>query len=79
MQEFSQNDLLQFIYNETSPEKSQAIKLELMINSELNDQFYKLEETIKMLDRLVVGRPSARGLKRILDFSENLPNNENDR
>ncbi len=78
MQEFSQNDLLQYIYNETSPAKTIAIKLELIINSELSEQFYKLEETIQMLDRLVVGRPSSRTIKRLLDVSENLPNNEND-
>ncbi len=78
MQEFSQNDLLQYIYNETSPAKSLAIKLELIINSELNEQFYKLEETIKMLDRLVVSRPSCRTINRLRDIAENLPNNEND-
>ena len=78
MQEFSQNDLLQYIYNETSPAKSLAIKLELITNSELSEQFYKLEETLKMLDKLVVGRPSSRTIKRLLDISENFPTHEND-
>ena len=78
MQLFSQNDLLQYIYNETSPAKSLAIKLELITNSEMSEQFAKLEESIKMLDKLVVGRPSSRTIKRLLDISENLPNNEND-
>ena len=78
MQLFSQNDLLQYIYNETSPAKSLAIKLELITNSEMSEQFYKLEESIRMLDKLVVGRPSSRTIKRLLDISENLPNNESD-
>lgn len=78
MQVFSQNDLLQYIYNETSPVKSLAIKLELITNSEMSEQFYKLEESIKMLDKLVVGRPSSRTIKRLLDISENLPNHESD-
>ncbi len=77
MQDFSQNDLLQYIYNETSPSKSLAIKLALITNSVLSEQYEKLEETLKMLDKLVVGRPTSRTIKRLLDISENLPKNEN--
>lgn len=78
MQDFTQNDLLQFIYNETSPAKSLAIKLALITDIELNDQFDKLEESILMLDKLVVGRPSSRTIKKLLDISENFPGNRDD-
>lgn len=78
MQDFTQNDLLQYIYKETSPAKTLAIKLALITDSELSLQFEKLEETIRMLDKLVIGRPSSRAVKKLLDISENSPHHRNE-
>lgn len=71
MQEFTQNDLLQYYYYETSPAKTLAIKLALITDSELYSQMAELEESIRLLDKLVVGSPSSKTIKKLLELKAN--------
>ncbi len=71
MQEFTQNDLLQYYYHETSAAKTLAIKLALITDSELYAQMAELEESIRLLDKLVVGSPSSKTIKKLLDLRQN--------
>ena len=66
MQEFSQNDLLQYYYHETSPAKTLAIKLALITDGTLYEQMAELEDSIRILDKLVVGSPSSKTIKKLL-------------
>jgi hypothetical protein len=68
MQEFTQNDLLQYYYHETSPAKTLAIKLALITDSTLYEQMAELEDSIRLLDKLVVGSPSSKTIKKLLEL-----------
>ena len=46
---FTQEDIINYIYGETSSEEAKAIKEELSINAELNDYY---QETLKVLNVL---------------------------
>ena len=71
MQEFTQNDLLQYYYHETSSAKTLAIKLALITDSNLYDQMAELEDSIRLLDKLVVGSPSSKAIQKLLELKTN--------
>ncbi|MEN8249262.1 MAG: hypothetical protein ABFS32_10050 [Bacteroidota bacterium] len=50
---FTQNDLIRYIYNETSHEESVEIQQALLCNGELKDEYKSLSSTVNMLDELL--------------------------
>ncbi len=76
MQEFTQNDLLQYYYHETSPAKTLAIKLALITDATLYDQMAELEDSIRLLDKLVVGSPSSKSIQKLLELKVNKSSND---
>ena len=50
---FTQNDLIRYIYNETSHEESVEIQQELLYNGNLQEEYKTLSSTVVMLDELL--------------------------
>ena len=66
---FTPNDLIRFIYRETSSEEDAQIRLQLAEDSELAVEFHRLIETVTMLDELKL-EPSETSVHLILDYSQ---------
>lgn len=71
MQSFSTEDLLQYLYKETSPEKTVAIMNALETDAELREKLDTLIATKKRLDLLKSFSPSQETIDKILDYSKN--------
>ena len=56
---FTQNDLIRYIYDETSQEESIEIQQALLCDGVLNDEFRSLSTTKSMLDELLESNPSS--------------------
>jgi len=50
---FTQNDLIRYIYDETSHEESIKIQQALLIDGGLHEEFKSLRTTVAMLDELI--------------------------
>jgi hypothetical protein len=50
---FTQNDLIRFIYDETSKEESIEIQQALLCDDSLQDEYKRLSTTKSMLDELL--------------------------
>jgi anti-sigma factor RsiW len=57
---FTQNDLIRYIYNETSPKESVEIQQALLCNDKLHEEHKQLSSMVNLLDELVESRaPSS--------------------
>ena len=68
---FTQDDLIRFLYHETSEEENLELKRALKQDAELELQFKELEAIIKKLDE-TMAEPSAASIDAILNYSKSL-------
>ena len=57
---FTQNDLIRFMYEETSHEESTEIQHALLCDNKLQDEYKSLSSTKSMLDELLETSSSSR-------------------
>lgn len=65
---FTQNDLIRFIYKETSLEETQVIREALCVDSILRNEYDSLLEGYKVLPKVKFS-PSKSAIQNILDYS----------
>ena len=65
----TQNDLIRFIYDETSKAEAKQLQHELICESELLEEFNQLASTKLILNDLLY-EPSKESLNNILDYSK---------
>lgn len=70
MQHFNHEDLVQFLYNETSPQKSQAIQKALETDWALKEEYQQLLATKNELEGLKSRSPRKETLDFILQYAE---------
>ena len=68
---FTRNDLIRFIYKETSPGESREIRKALLFDNQLLTQFKELKEVVRILD-IQDEYPSQKILNNILEYSKTL-------
>ena len=56
---FTQNDLIRYIYDETSNEESSEIQQALLFNGSLQEEYKSLTRVVSMLDELLETNPSS--------------------
>ncbi len=65
---FTQNDLIRFIYRETSEEETREINKALLCDSTLQAQYTELNDAYKQVDRAKL-EPSAASIQNILNYA----------
>ena len=70
MHNFTQEDLLQFLYKETSPEMTAAIVAALQSDWSLREQMEALNVSKKQLDSVSLLSPRKSSIDNILDYAE---------
>jgi hypothetical protein len=68
---FTQNDLIRFLYHETSEEETKEINKALLCDSELQEQYKELSVLRKELDAVRL-EPSATSVQNILNYARGL-------
>jgi hypothetical protein len=68
---FTQNDLIRFLYHETSEEETKEINKALLCESELQEQYKELKAVRKELDAVRL-EPSAASVQNILNYARGL-------
>ena len=66
---FTQDDLVRYIYQETTAEENAEIELTMLFDEELADEFAELESVVKSVDR-AEKEPSNRVVDAILSYSK---------
>ena len=66
---FTQNDLIRFLYHETSEEENREIKRALQFDSELSLQWQELQTVVKRLDDTEL-QPAEHTVEKILTYSK---------
>jgi hypothetical protein len=56
---FTQNDLIRYIYDETSNEESSEIQQTLLFNGSLQEEYKSLTRVVSMLDELLETNSSS--------------------
>jgi hypothetical protein len=67
----TRDDVLRYIFNETSEEENLAIEKQLIVNSSLMDFYRRVDETAKKIQDLQL-EPSDKSMNRILEYSGSL-------
>ncbi len=65
------NDLVKYIYNESTPEQKQEFYVQCMIQTELYGLTESLQEVKDMLDQTIL-EPSQKSIDAILNYSKSL-------
>jgi hypothetical protein len=68
---FTQNDLIRFLYHETSEQETKEINKALLCDSELQAQYKELNASKNMLDETHM-QPSASTVLSILNYSRGM-------
>jgi len=68
---FTRNDLIRYIYHETTAREKEEIEKELVLNTKLFETYKDLAEVSMELDRFELS-PSEKTINKILDFSKNI-------
>ena len=69
MQKFTQEELIQYLYNETSPIKTAEIKAALEIDWSLREKFEVLNSAHKKLETLKLS-PAQQTIDNIMNYAE---------
>lgn len=69
---FTTNDLIRFVYHETSDSENRAIERALLVDSELLDEYVELRCIAESLDSAMT-EPSQSSIDAVLSFSKSLP------
>ncbi len=72
MQDFSKNDLLLYLYKETSVTKTLAIQLAIAMNDEVRAEVEELKKAINLLDDLDIESPSDKTMNKVLGLGEDI-------
>lgn len=67
----TQDDVLRYIYKETSDEETVAIEKRLLVNVPLMDFYSQTKETIRKINEIQL-EPSIRSQQNIIDYSGSL-------
>lgn len=67
----TRDDVLRYVFNETSEEENLAIEKQLIVNSNLMDFYRQANETVKKVQNLML-EPSEETMNQILDYSGSL-------
>lgn len=62
------DDVLKYIYKETSLEEAIAIEKQLLVNASLMDFYNQSKDSIRMIDELAL-EPSIKSMNNIIDYS----------
>ncbi len=65
------NDIIRFLYGETSPEESGTIKTDMIFNEEARDEYHEISSIKGMLDK-TFKTPGERVINNILRYSKSL-------
>jgi hypothetical protein len=68
---FTKNDLIRFIYRETSEEETREINKALLCDSDLQAQYNELNAAYKQLNQVKL-EPSAASVQNILNYARGL-------
>lgn len=69
-EQFTQEDIIRYSYNETSLTESKAIEQALEENWELKEQYEDIQATFEVLDKVVLRSPNLSSIKIIMDYSQ---------
>ncbi len=72
---YSENQLLLYIYDEMDAEEKSAMETELQVNPQLQKRLLEFKQTIKMLDELE-NEPSQSSIDIIMEHARKLNNHE---
>lgn len=70
MTKFTQDELILFLYQESSPELTAAIEAALETDWELQDRLKVLKRTIKQLDQLKLKSPRTKSVNALIDYAK---------
>jgi len=68
---FTRNDLIRYIYQETTESEKQEIEQELLLDNKLFEEYKNLAEVSMELDRVELS-PSEKTINKILNFSKTI-------
>jgi hypothetical protein len=68
---FTRNDLIRYIYQETTEREKQKIEQELLLDNKLFEEYKNLAEVSMELDRVELS-PSEKTINKILNFSKTI-------
>ena len=68
---FTRNDLIRYIYQETTESEKKEIEQELLLDNKLFEEYKNLAEVSMELDRVDLS-PSEKSIKKILNFSKSI-------
>ena len=66
---FTEDDIVRYIYRETSEEENEAIATALLVDSSLRQCYTQLMEVVKRMDTIKSMKPSASSVDLILEHS----------
>jgi hypothetical protein len=67
---FTPEDLLTYLYQETSPEKTAAIELALQNDWALREKLQLLRESVRELEHQPLSSPRTEVILRVLDYAK---------
>ena len=68
---FTRNDLIRYIYQETTEREKQEIEQKLLLDNKLFEEYKNLAEVSMELDRVNLS-PSEKTINKILNFSKSI-------
>ena len=68
---FTQDDVIRYLYQETSERENKEIEKELLCNAELQDIYKQLKGIVKNLDGTLM-KPSEKVFENIMNYSKSL-------
>lgn len=68
MNKITPEELVRYLYNETSPQKAERIKAALQIDNNLRDEFEKLKNTHSKLEEVNLS-PRSQTINNILEYA----------
>jgi hypothetical protein len=68
---FTQDDVIRYLYNETSNEEKKAIEQALVCDNQLLEVFQELSAVVKQFDEAQI-QPSEKTIENIVNYSKSL-------
>ncbi len=67
---FTEDDLVRFIYGETTPTENEAISNAIMCDSVMQDSYRKLRDAVSFMNKGMMA-PGEKVVNKILNYSKN--------
>lgn len=74
MKHFKEEELIMYVYQDCTPELTQAIDTAILEDAELKKQVALLQRSKDQLDKLKLKSPSKKSIKAILDYARKKEN-----